>query len=356
MKKKFILRGIILPLTILMIIVLCYFFFFREYTPKITGSSSVSSLEYITIGGEKHFFLIRGEDQSKPILLFVHGGPGMPSIPLEHASRELEKDFIVVHYDQRGGGKSDPSGIIPATINDYDSDLEETIHMLLTRFDKDKLYLVGHSWGTILGLRAAQNIPELLYAYIGVGQYINGIEQEQHSYDYVVKQATLLNNSDCLDDMAKIKPPYFDDEGVLIMEDLSLERKWLGKMGGVWFNYHEFGNSSMMMTMLRCTEYKLIDFLNIEKRAKAATVYTWPEEMAINFIEQVPQINIPIYFFIGRSDYNTPFELSYDYYMNLDAPKGKHYIWFDRSGHVPYLEEPVKFREELLKVLAETHG
>ncbi len=218
----------------------------------------------------------------------------MPGIPLEHAMRELEDDFVMVFYDQRGTGKSEPQTTEPAGIDRYVADAEEVVRMLLRRFSKERLYLVGHSWGSDLGLQVARDMPELLYAYIGVGQVINGAEQERLSYEYVVNRAAESGNERCLAAMAGIRPPYFDETGTLRMEDLALERKWLEKMGGVWYDYKVFGNRDMMKTMLGCTEYTLFDFRNVEKRAKAATVYTWPEEMTIDFIQQIPRIDVPL--------------------------------------------------------------
>ena len=325
-----------------------------RYTPEIEQPTSVSSLEYITIGGVRQLFLIRGSDLSRPILLFLHGGPGMPGIPMEHAMRDLEEDFILVFYDQRGAGRSEPRTIESVGIDRYVADAEEVVTMLLRRFDKDRLYLVGHSWGSSLGLRVAANIPELLYAYIGVGRVINGPEQERISYDFVVRRATELHDEQCLAAMATIHPPYYDESGRLRMEDLALERTWLERMGGVWFDYETFGNRDMVRTMLGCTEYTLLDFRDTERRAKAATVSTWSDQMATDYVRQIPRIEVPVYFFEGRSDYNVPFELAREYYETLDAPGGKHWVWFDRSGHVPFLEESDKFRDEMRRVVSET--
>jgi len=337
------------------ILALCWSCTVVPHTQKIDGPDSVSSLEYIAIGGVRHLFLIRGSDVSRPILLFLHGGPGMPGIPLEHAMRNLENDFVLVFYDQRGTGKSEPRSIEPAGIDRYVADAEEVVRMLLLRFRKERLYLVGHSWGSDLGLQVARDILELLYAYIGVGQVINGIEQERTSYRYVVNRATELKNDRCLAAMAGIHPPYLDETGKLRMEDLALERKWLEKMGGVWFDYRAFSNRDLMKTMIDCTEYTLFDFRNVERRAKAATVSTWSDQMSIDFFTQIPRLDVPLYFFEGRADYNVPFELAYAYYETVEALKGKRFVWFDRSGHVPFLEESDKFREELLLGVSETY-
>ncbi len=326
------------------------------HTERLSPPDSVSSLEYIELGGVRQLVLIRGKDRAKPILLFVHGGPGMPGVPLEHTMRYLEEDFIVAFWDQRGTGKSYPRTEEAFPIGRYVEDTEEIIRILLARFNKEKLYLIGHSWGSILGLTIARDRPELLYAYIGIGQYVNGMDQERISYEYALRWAEESGDARALAELRAIRPPYADASGKLVMEDLATERKWLEKAGGVWFDYRSMGNEYMKRQFMSSTEYTLLDLLSMERRAKAATVSTWSEEMAVDFPSQAPRLEVPTYFFIGKSDLNTPFELSYSYFQELDAPMGKRFVWFERSGHVPFLEEPEKFRKELLTVASERGG
>ena len=167
-----------------------FFSLFYTKTPKIKDSygnikqDSITSLEKITLGGIKQTILIRGHDTKSPILLFLHGGPGFPEMDIAYKfQRKLEEHFIVVNWDQRGAGKSF-SKKIPResmTIEQFISDAHELIRFLRERFDKEKIYLVGHSWGTTLGLLLTQRYPELFFAYVGIGQVVNALESEQIS-------------------------------------------------------------------------------------------------------------------------------------------------------------------------------
>jgi pimeloyl-ACP methyl ester carboxylesterase len=149
----------------------------RVYTPAIVGASpgdSIASLEQVTLGGDKQWILIRGKTKRAPILLFLHGGPGMPMMYLAYAfQRPLEDRYLVVQWDRRGAGKSYLAGVQnPAKmrISQEIADTVSLIEQLQTRFGRRKVILVGHSYGTALGVRVAAARPDLIRAYVGVGQ------------------------------------------------------------------------------------------------------------------------------------------------------------------------------------------
>ena len=147
---------------------------------RIQTTRGVESLERVTLGGIPQWILVRGWDRHNPILLFLHGGPGFPETAVARLfSARLEKHFTVVHWDQRGAGKSYQFGEDRSswTIQDYDDDTRALIELLLRRFGKERLFLVGHSWGTVLGMRTARDHPELLHAFVGIGQVVNWREQ-----------------------------------------------------------------------------------------------------------------------------------------------------------------------------------
>ena len=142
------------------------------FTPG-AGDKGVASLEKITLGGLPQQVLIRGRDRTKPIVLFLHGGPGMPLIPYAHAfQRPLERDFVVVQWDRRGTGNSYAPGMSPGSIRTSRefADTLQLIELLRRRFGQEKVILVGHSYGAWLGAWVAQQRPDLVSAYVGVGQ------------------------------------------------------------------------------------------------------------------------------------------------------------------------------------------
>ncbi|MFX0066974.1 MAG: alpha/beta fold hydrolase [Candidatus Hermodarchaeota archaeon] len=161
---------------------------------KIETPNGISSLEEITLGGTKQWIFIRGVDQKNPILIFLHGGPGEPVMGMSSSRNldaELIKHFTVVHWDQRGAGKSYNSDI-PISSMTFDrlvEDCNELIDYLRNRFHSQKVFIVAHSGGTSLGIKAAYKYPEKIHAYVGVAQVINDYEQQKISYDFVVAEA-----------------------------------------------------------------------------------------------------------------------------------------------------------------------
>jgi pimeloyl-ACP methyl ester carboxylesterase len=186
----FVLAGLLL----LIIISLPTYKIYLKYSTRIRASNGVSSLEEITLGGSKQWIFIRGTDQKNPILIFLHGGPGEPVLGISssrHLDAELTEHFTVVHWDQRGAGKSYHSDI-PVDSMTFDrlvEDCNELIDYLRNRFKTQKVFLVAHSAGTPIGIRTAHKYPEKIHAYVGVAQVINDYEQERLSYEFIVEEA-----------------------------------------------------------------------------------------------------------------------------------------------------------------------
>src|SRR5512133_1151609 len=150
----------------------------RGATPPILGADgeplpgSVASLERVRLGGVEQAILVRGADRTRPVVLFLHGGPGMPAMFLAHAwQRPLEDDFVVVQWDRRGTGKSRhgvPSDSLG--VRRVLDDLHELTALLRARFGGGRVLLVGHSWGSYLGLLAVRERPDDYLAFVGTGQ------------------------------------------------------------------------------------------------------------------------------------------------------------------------------------------
>jgi pimeloyl-ACP methyl ester carboxylesterase len=306
----------------------------------------INLLEEIIIGNTKQWILIRGEDTENPILLFLHGGPGFPQIPFTHIdSHRLEKHFIVVNWDQRGAGKSFNEAIPKETMNieQFLSDTHELIQLLKTRFSKDKLFLIGHSWGSILGMYTAFRYPNDLYTFIGMGQVVNIKKSELISYHYTLEKAKETNDSDAIEILTKIgSPPY--DGGY---QSLSAQRNLLAKYGG---SFRKISYQDLGRYWSTSPYYSEIDKSNLMR----AFVYTqnimWDTLMKINLATDIQNLQIPVYFFTGRYDYQTAFELLEEYFKVLEAPY-KEIIWFENSGHVPNLDEPEVYQNKLINVV-----
>ena len=195
--------NIILMTIVLVLLIVLALVFLPGYTPRITNSGgfreqkSIAELQKVTIGNSEQWVLIRSENIDNPILLFVHGGPGTSQLTLmKNNTQPIEKYFTVVNWDQRGAGKSyaairDKSRM---TIDQFVSDINELAEYLAKRFNRTKIILVGHSWGSAIGIIAVSKRPELYSAYVGIGQVSNMAEGERISYEWTLQQARTAND------------------------------------------------------------------------------------------------------------------------------------------------------------------
>ena len=299
---------------------------FYSRTPKIKDengklkSNSITALEKVHIGGIDQFILIRGHDKGNPLLLFLHGGPGSIETPFAYKfQRDLEEHFIIVNWDQRGAGKS-YSKKIPKesmTIDQFILDAHELIQLLLNRFNQKKLFLVGHSWGSILGTLVVSRYPELIQAYVGIGQVVNILENEKVSYQYTIDQAKERGNKKALKQLKKLEP--YPEMNINEIKALRKQRKWLTKFGGVIHN----GTSwwPYIKIALASPEYSLKDMIKFIGGLKFSIETMWAQMFEIDFPKQIPELKVPVYICMGRFDYNTPFELAEKYFNQLKAPK-----------------------------------
>jgi len=326
---------------VVLVILLLLVLFIPSRTPKKEGNNSVASIQKIEIGGIEQYIMIRGRDTNNPILLFLHGGPGYAQISYARKyQKELEDNFIVVNWDQRGAGKSFSFNIPKDTMNreQFIEDCKELIDYLCKKYNKEKIFLVGHSWGSELGLYIVDRYPEKISAFISIGQVVNGIDNEVVSYDYVVEMAQKDNNKKALKDLEKIgRPPYKN-----IVSDTAIQRKWLEKYGGVERKVNT--RKDIILSCLFSPEYTGIDGIKFALGNKFTADAMWGQNNDLDFIRDLPEVKVPVYFCVGRYDYNTPSVLVENYYNHLTAPK-KEIIWFEESAHFPHFEEPEKFAQ-----------
>jgi len=319
----------------------------RAVTPPFVDANgrilpkSIATLEKLNIGGVGQYVLIRGEDVSNPVVLFLHGGPGVPLMFLAHKFEQpLEKHFVVVQWDRRGAGKSYDRDTPPETINAEQelADTRELIDMLRERFHQDKVYLIGHSYGSYLGVIAAQRMPERLRAYIGVGQEACTAETENQIEDRWFREMALrTGNYEVLDELDGLRPL---DRDRLLFEfggEIHSARSW----------------TSLLNIALGAQEYSVLDLLKIREGINSSERYIPYNTIHNALMDAVPEVHVPVYFFTGRYDYTVPFECTERYYRRLIAP-AKQMVWFDNSAHFAFLEEPEKFALEMDKVAAAT--
>lgn len=299
--------------------------FFLVFIPQLIlgqAGSPIAVKEAVNIGGISQWISITASDPTNPVLLFLHGGPGNSVMGYsDKFTSELRKHFVVVIWDQRESGKTaelNPSNK-PLTVDLLESDAIEMTNYLRTRFSQDKIYLMGHSWGGFLALKIAADHPELLKACLAVSPMVDQLESERLSLQWMLDKATQDNNQEALKDLRSVHIPFENGE------QLYFHRSWLLKMAG---------RKSPSKTFVETWATKWLNVLN--------------EGSAINFFKTAPQINCPVYFFVGRKDLQTHFKVTEDYYTALKAPH-KNFYWFENSGHNLTTSDPSRLQEIIIK-------
>ena len=313
----------------------------RGYTVPYRSSGSIALLEEATLGGSKQWILIRGSNIKNPVLLFLHGGPGMPTMYLAHDfQRELERSFIVVQWDRRGAGKSFTAGMSPEqmSVSQEINDTVELIDQLRARFHQQKVYMVCFSYGSYLGILVAQRVPERLHAYVGIGQLACSETKNRAIQDtWIREQATRAHDPEAIEELDGKRPR--DRE------------KWLFKYGG---EIHSARNWwPLLWSGLRSpgTHFKTSQTSN----GAWPSPYTTCDTMSstARFLRMYRTSEFQWYFFTGRFDYTDPTQCTIRLFEEINAPVKK-LVWFDRSAHFVFLEEPSRFAAEMRRVMQET--
>lgn len=328
----------------------------RATTPKIVDKDykSIAMLDKVNLGGVEQSICIRGRNIENPILLFLHGGPGDAMLPVMTAvNKELENDFIVVNWEQRGTGKSyyafKESDEI--SIDTFVSDAYELTKLLLKQFSKEKMYIMGNSWGTAIGTKVVQEYPKYYYAYVGIGQVVNMKENERLSYEYTLNQAISRNDKKAEKQLKGMQQNYYDRPDW--MKWLLVQRKYLVEYGGAIYGQSSY--KCLERYFISSPEYSLLDIINRVRGSKQSLEKLWLKLLEVNFFETAIEFEIPVYLLEGKHDFNAPSILAQRYYEKIQAPK-KELIWFENSAHFPQWEEPEKFYAVLKdKIIKETY-
>ncbi len=317
---------------------------------KVPGSIAVT--ETVNINGLLQKMIIRGSDTTKPILLYLHGGPGDPEFPfVRKFNPGIEDLFVVCYWDQRGAGLSYSKNISPETITleQFVNDAGKVSEYLIHKFKRKKIYLLGHSWGSMLGAFTANKYPDYYYAFIATGQVGNQALSEKVSYDFVLSRARELKDRKAIKELEKIGPPPYADPKEAI-DKMLIQRKYVIRYGGAVKKGHFYPQA--ITPIIFCKEYSLIDKIHYVKGLSFTRNYLWDTIMKTNLFTAVPEQKIPVYILQGSSDYETSYKIAKEYFDILRAPVKKFYT-FDNSAHSPIFEEPEKFDMILKEILSE---
>lgn len=321
-------------------------------TPAIntTSDNSITKLEEIDLNGRKEWISIRGVDKDKPVILMLAGGPGGSQMAaFRHELSELEKHFVVVNWDQPGSGKSYYAiNNNDISVNTYLEDGYVLTKYLCDSFNQDKIYLLGESWGSALGIFMIEQHPELYHAFIGTGQMVDFLETEKIDYELALKLAEESNDTKKVNKLkANGKPPYYGKDvtwkSAEYINYLSSE---------MMSNLAIHNNGYNTFRDIYSSEYGIIDKINYVRGIIKTFNNVYQQLYEIDLRTDYNELEVPVYFFIGKHDINAPTKLVEEYYDILDAPKKK-LIWFEHSGHSPWINERDLFIEEVLKVKEE---
>lgn len=308
---------------------------------------SVSEKIWVDINGAEQGMFIRGKSEDNPVLLFLHGGPGMPEYFLADAQDTgLEDEFTVCYWEQRGSGLSHLDGMDASAITAEQlvDDTIEVTRYLMERFGQQKIVLMAHSWGTFIGIQAAALAPELYTAYIGVGQVADTSESERLAYAYMLEQYEASGNDRMVKQLKAYDVPARTDAGIIPYFKSMLRDNAMHGLGIGTARDMDSVVTGIFLPVMKCPAYTLGEKVNIW-RAKAFLrneTGLLKQLFSTRTADIVPQLRIPAYFVSGAYDLTVNRDLSKEYFTQLKAPV-KAFYTFEDSAHSPMFEEPERF-------------
>ncbi|MES2443173.1 MAG: alpha/beta hydrolase [Pseudomonadota bacterium] len=316
---------------------------------RIVTPNGVQETFTAELGGARQVVNVRGADRANPILVFIHGGPGAVEMPVAWAfQRPWEDYFTVVQWDQRGAGRSfplnDPKALAPTlTPERYRDDAIELIDLLRKRYGKRKVFVVGHSWGSAVGLMVAVKRPDLLYAYIGMGQLIDVRGNEALGFEWTLDQARKHENAEAVAALEALRP--YPGPGELDPARMEVERRWSIRYGALAAGRD---NADFYFHAPRLSpEYTPADRQAWDEGSGFTIRTMWPQLAKLDF-KPVTRVKVPVILFLGRHDYTTPWPIAETWMKRLKAPR-KRIVWLEHSAHLMMLEEPGRVFAGLLR-------
>lgn len=331
--------NLLLIITVLLMLTGC-----SASTPGINAPNAVTDLLAIEIGGMDQWVMIRGEDRSNPVLLWLHGGPGAAQMPVHWAfNRDLEREFVVVHWDQRGAGKSNHSGFSEETmtLDRFIEDVHEITQYLKQRFDREKIFLLGHSWGTQLGMLTVQHYPDHYHAFISVAQVVQPQRMEEISYDWLKHQVDEHGSRRQKRKFEELGPPPYKEHDRYVS---------FAKMKDSFGGSMDIGMGQLAWISFGASEYTIRDYAKWLRGANRGSGPMWEETRDLDLFRLIPSLEVPVWFIVGSNDYNTPAVLVEEYYEFVQAPRGKELIIMENTAHTPFMGDPVGFNREVNRI------
>lgn len=316
---------------------------------RVVAPNGVQETFEVVLGGARQVVNVRGADRAQPLLLFVHGGPAAPEMPIAWTfQRAWEDYFTVVQWDQRGSGRSyrlnDPDALAPTMVPDrYRDDAIELIELLARRYGQRRIVLVGHSWGTLVGLAVALRRPDLLHAYVGIGQIVDFRENERVGFEWTLARAKADGNAEAVRELESLRP--YPGPGPFDVARITTQRRWSVHYGALAAGRRD---ANFYFRAARLSpEYGPADRQAWNEGSAFSMRVLFPQLADLSYAN-VREVRTPVFMFLGRHDYTTPSPLAAEWLTRVRAPR-KAVVWFEHSAHLPMLEEPGRTFAALLE-------
>jgi pimeloyl-ACP methyl ester carboxylesterase len=307
----------------------------------IASAKGIDEASFVTIGGIDEWVTIRGQNRDNPVLLFLHGGPGDVTSSWAFALfAPWEQQFTVVQWDQRGAGrtfrKSGPGIASSITVDRMVQDGIELSEYLRKHLGKDKIVLVGHSFGSILGIRMARAKPDLFYAYVGTGQVGDATKNYSVAYEALLKKARAVDDQGAIAELTRVgAPPYPSGEG------FGVQRKWANYFEGA--DQFLFGTIGLALVAPGGSVQDINDSVDGQMLSAERLV---PQAKSMGPADLGLEFSIPIFIFEGEEDFTTPTSLARQYLESIKAPR-KAFVLIKGGGHFAVFMHSDQFLQEL---------
>ncbi|WP_149590031.1 alpha/beta fold hydrolase [Tabrizicola flagellatus] len=319
---------------------------------RIDSPNGIELTETVMIGGIPQVINIRGRDRDNPVLLYLHGGPGTPMLPIAHVFQDRWEDhFTVVQWDQRGAGKTyalTPPEEIAASMS-FDRMTADVIEMadhLRARFGQDRIVLLGHSWGSMIGIAAVMEHPDRFSVYVGTGQAINTLESERLGYAHTLMRARQIGLSEAVAELEALAP-Y--PEPPTVMDKHSMRHRWNAHFGEGVFGYQSLA-SALIRIALVSPDYGWRDLWTLMAEDETPYLPLDPDLVAFDALRWGTAWQVPVVFIEGKQDWQVNHQLVRDYFDNICAPY-KAFVYLDEAAHAPMVEQPDRFADALIRLV-----
>lgn len=308
----------------------------------ISSPKGIDEASFVTVGGIEQWITIRGQDRDNPVLLFLHGGPGDVTNPWTFALfAPWEKYFSVVQWDQRGAGRTlrkSGRAVAPTiTVDRMVQDGIELTEYLRKHLGKEKIIIVGHSFGSILGVRMAKARPDLFCAYVGTGQVADSARSSSVAYDALLKKAKVVGDQRAIEELSHVGPPPYESS-----DGSRVQHKWANAFEGA----DEFLYGTLGLTLV-APGNSVQDINDSVEGQVLSGDRLVPQTKSIGPADLGLEFSIPIFVFQGEQDFTTPTVLAQHYLESIKAPR-KAFVPISGGGHFAVFMHSDKFLQELM--------